>query len=513
MSLLKRYFKISLISTATAKGIFANDINLVYGYDFDVFCFKDNGKTYYFKFNNLIINDKSYNLTENEKLANLVFNKLFVKFNGKFAKIKEEIIDASKKNEFNKEDYNELIFKTSITKLNRQQLSNGSYLKVIKHDGKYYSDFYDLENDNEIYLEDAFGTEKWKEDTYERKDLYVVNSIRINNKDLEKVIETITSISQYKGEELADKLLSFCRNHIDINSFNELNKDTNFKDEIIKKFKYSDDYINPYDVKNALAAGYLNKVLNDKVNDLKNERDSIIKENKEFYLKVMLYNDKKLDFNYEYFKVRPNTTYAELYKIVLDKCVKNLNTTSDYVYTKLYINDNKIDDIESVKKKIGLDIINFTLHYYKSEYPKTTDTEEAVVSLGKAGDDDKKAKEEKVKIEEDINKIEKEIEIKKNNISELKVGDSTVEDSNNVVELTFNNDEIDSTVKEIKEDKEKKENEEKEKKNKKDDKKEKKEDEENNINNINNIKENKKNEEKPSGICNCGKKQKQNKIR
>ena len=465
MDLLKRYSIISLLSTASVKGIFANDVQLVYGYDFDVFSFKDNDTTYYFKFNDIIINKECYTLTQNEKLANLVLQKLLPKCKKLIENIKNDIIEASKQEEFDKSAYDQLMFKTSITKLNTAQLGQGSYLKVIKNDGKYYKDFYALYNDNEISLKTAYGTERWKDDTSSCHDLYVVNSIRINNDSLAKVIKDITSISEDTGKELAYKLESFCRNKINIGSFEELNKDTDFKKEIIRKFKDSDNNISYWEVDRALAAGYFDKFLDNEVNELKKERDSILTGNKQFKLKVMFYDGQNLSFEYEYFDVKPQTTYAELYGMLLKKCAENLNTDKDYLYTSFYVNGNKIDNIDSNKNSIKLDITKCVFDFYKSECKKSDANEEGVVVmknvvLTAADDDDdndnKKpnAKEEKAKIEESIKENEKKLEDNKQLISVLKSESENALTSATEIKLDIKQEELNNVVEEIKKDKE-----------------------------------------------------------
>lgn len=512
---LNRYSKISIVSLVSGNVMSANDVQLVYGYNFDVFKFIDNGKDYYFKFNNIIINNKCYKLTENEKLADLVFKKLLSQCKQRITDIKNEIIAASKQKKFSKEGCKELKFKTSTIKLNSAQASNGSYLKVIKHDGKYYRDFYDLQNDRQVNLESAFKTAIWEEDLSSEHDFYVVNSIKIKNDILAKTIEEITSISEAKGKELARKLEDFCRDKITIGSFEDLNKETDFKKEIISQFKDSDNYIIYWEVDNALTAGYFNTILVNKVKELENERKSIIDGNKQFKLKVMFYDNEELHYKYEYFDVTPKTTYSDLYKMLLKKCAENLKTDKDHLYINLRINGKNVDDIEKNKNEIKLDIINCTFSFIKSECSKSAAEEIIAIRLGgpNYSDEEKeKAKEEKKQIEEKFKEKEKEIEDNEKLISNMKsesdnsLSSTTIEE----IQLDIKEEELNNVVVEINKDKENKgkdKGEDTEGKGKKKDEENKdgkeKEIQKHQNQNINNKKKKEENKNE-TGICNCG---------
>jgi len=523
IDLLNRYSKISIVSFVSGNAISANDVQLVYGYNFDVFKFKDNGKDYYFKFNDIIINNKRYNLTENEKLADFVFKKILPQCKQRITNIKNEIIAASKQEKFSKEGCKELIFKTSTTKLNSAQAANGSCLRVIKHDGKYYRDFYDLKNDCQVNLNDAFGTEIWQEDFSSEHDLYVVNSIRIKNNILAKAIKEIVSISEAKGKELARKLEDFCRDNITIGSFEDFNKETDFKKEIIRKFKDSDNYITYFEVDNALAAGYFDTILTSKVKELENERKSILHENKQFKLKVMFYDRKESNFKYEYFDVTPKTTYFDLYNMLLKKCAENLKTDDDHLYIDLKINGKDVDDIENNKNEIKLDIINCTFYFTKSECQKSAAVETFTLRFGGpdySEEEKEEAKKEKKRIEETIKELEKEIGDNKKLISDLKSeSDNSLNSTTDQIQLDIKEEELNNFVDEINKDKEnkgkQKDKENKDKKDNQEENKDKKDNQEENKDKnqeeiqkpqepkINN-KDKKEEKKKGNKLCNCG---------
>ena len=409
MDFLNRYSKISIVSLLnSANTISATDLSVCTRLGSNVFTFQENGENYSFMVLDFEVNGKRYLLTGNEKLEKLILNNLPEE---EIKIIKDEIIAASKEGEDKnfKKKYKKLIDRVKVVKLDSAQVANGNIRYRIKDkDGSYYR-YYDdfLKKDNKFYLEDWTNTPLWVEDSYSSKTIYVINSLKIDKKEIDNDLKLCNAVTTYDGSRINSNLFSWCEDR-NFESFGQLSTDMDFKKLILSNYKREYKNDNVYE---AEKLGYLSETLDYYVTEFKKQLQSFIDNNTEYELSVELMTKDIFDVHYKEhnvsIKLRPNMTYGELLRAVIKKCreIENLSDDSVLIRNNDYLSISgtryeKFNDfvvLSNNNNKIKLDIKYLKFKYWidNSGYDRNDDEYIFWKEINKS------CKDEEIKQEED----------------------------------------------------------------------------------------------------------------